>query len=73
MAGSGSMRKSQALRTNRKYEGGERLSQSVDTVNRFAVVLASAFKQIERRARKLAQTFASFEGLAPKEEVLEYL
>jgi len=55
MAGSGSMRKSQALRTNRKYEGDERLSQSVDTVNRSAVVLASAFKRIKNRARKLAQ------------------
>ena len=55
MAGSASMRKSQALRTNRKYEGGERLSQSVDTVNRSAVVLASAFKRIKNRARKLAQ------------------
>ncbi len=73
MAGSGSMRKSQALRTNRKYEGGERLSQSVDTVNRSAVVLASAFKRIENRGSKVSSEFALFEGLAPNEEVLEYL
>jgi hypothetical protein len=67
------MRKSQALRTNRKYEGGERLSQSVDTVNYSAVVLARTFKRVERHGSKVSAKFASFERLALREEVLECL
>src|SRR2546430_13712224 len=67
------MRKSQALRTNRKYEAGERLSQSADTVNYSAVVLARAFKRIERHGSKASANFALFERLPPREEVLECL
>jgi len=52
--------------------GGERLSQSVDTVNRSAVVFASTFKRIDRATGKLAQTLRQLRGLRPKEEVREY-